>query len=810
VGRVKGAAALASLAAICAVGPAIASAQPHRVRAAAFHPRIGGAMGIVPPIGSQDQAVGQLEPVVFHGGSVMRDVTIHTIFWAPAGYAFGGPPSPGGHGYVQLIQQFFTDVAHDSSSTTNAFSVLPQFGDGSGAGTYAISYNATPDSISDTTPYPPQSRQCASPSGIATCVTDLEVQQEIDRVIRTTDPHGRGLHDLWFVFLPANVDECDAPGSCGTNSFAGYHSLSNLGSGPTIYAIAIDPSIEANPPQGNDPQGNPDAESAIDTAAHETVEAMTDPEGTGWMDPNGNEIGDKCQTETGAPLGYAPDGSPYNQLLGGNQYLFQMMWANAPLGCVQLASQTASLTLPATVSLRQFSPAVSGNIGTHIAGVSVKVLLLRAGLPVAIARTTTSASGDWRMTLRSIFSRAVEAVGDDRDVILIRYGKNGPPPDAIITGSSGNPYTLSGFTGWFDLDNGFQVNPSSIQISPCVQTGVPALTIGGVSTASPIDTCDGNSDVATVTTPKLDIRTPILMTSTDNRAPVPPNPGGALVQLTIALGEPGSVAAINNQSVPFPGGGFPLCVTDLRTQTASCSGLVPGARYVLVRRRRHALVNARAGFDGVARFPGFRGSPSIRGGDLLTLRNRVGRELTALHVAHLRVALTGAQTVVTGGVCQPLQYWGAPVSSPPITPKVGSGGVAGTGTLCPPRGRAAGLPAKDIAQTDDLSGGQTRTELPDLLSTTPVNGAVLYGSFVALAQAGFQAPGGGVDTAGTPVALTITRLGSSRPVFSSSNVNTFGGAPITGLAIGTYLAKWVVTDANGDTRTVRTRLVEQR
>jgi hypothetical protein len=804
VGRVRGAAALASVLAVCALGPAIAWAH-----ALVFHPRIGGAMGIIPPIGSQDQAVGQLEPVVFHGGGVMRDVTVHTIFWAPAGYAFGGPPSPGGHGYVQLIQQFFTDAAHDSGSAGNAFSILPQFGDGSGAGTYAISYSAAGDSISDTAPYPPRSKQCASPSGIATCVTDLEVQQEIDRLIRANDPPGRGLHDLWFVFLPPNVDECDAPGTCGTNSFAGYHSLSNLGSGPTIYAVAIDPSIEGNPSQGNDPQGNPDAEAAIDTAAHEMVEAMTDPEGTGWMDPDGNEIGDKCQTETGTPLGYAPDGSPYNQLLDNNQYLFQMMWANAPLGCVQLAGQTTSLTLPATVSLRQFSPVLSGNIGTRTAGVSVRLLLLRAGLPVASAGAGTEASGGWRTTLRSIFSHAVEAVGDDRDVILIRYGKNGPPPDAIITGSGGNPYTLSGFTGWFDLDSGFQVNPSSIQISPCVQTGVLALTVGGVSTAPPVDTCDGDTDVATVSTPKLGVRTPILMTSTDNRAPVPPNPGGALVRLTIALGEPGSSAATHNPAVPFRGSGFPSCVADLRTQTASCSGLVPGAHYVLVRRRRHALAHARAEFDGVARFAGLRGSPAIRGGDVLTLRNRVGRVLTSLHVAHLRVALTGDQTVVSGGVCQPLLYWGAPVATPPTTSKVGSGGVAGTGTLCPPRGGAAGLPANDIAQTDDLSGGQTRTELPDLLVTTPVNGAVLYGSFVALAQAGFHAPGRAVDIAATPVALTITALGSSRPVFSSSNVNTFGGVPVSGLAVGAYLAKWVVTDANGDTRTFKTRFVER-
>ena len=55
------------------------------------------------------------------------------------------------------------------------------------------------------------------------------------------------------------------------------------------------PTLELVPPPGSDPQGNPDAESAIDTIAHEMVEAMTDPEGAGWMDPNGFEVGDRCE-----------------------------------------------------------------------------------------------------------------------------------------------------------------------------------------------------------------------------------------------------------------------------------------------------------------------------------------------------------------------------------------------------------------------------------------------------------------------------------------------------------------------------------
>lgn len=764
-------------------------------------------MGIVPPIGSQDPAVGPIEQVVYHGGSVMRDVTVHTVFWAPPGYSFPGSPSVGALAYEQLIQQFFTDVARDSGSTANAMSVLPQYGDSSGAGTYSISYIASADSISDGAPYPPPSAQCASPAGLATCVTDTTIEHEVNRLVSTTDPAGRGLHDLWFVFLPPNVDSCDTAGDCGTNAFAGYHSLFDFGSGPTIYALAIDPSIEITPPPGSDPEGNPDAESTIDTAAHETVEAMTDPEGVGWMDPDGNEVADKCETpEYGPPLGFAPDGSPYNQVINGHPYLFQMMWSNAAGGCVQTSAQTTSLRLPPAISLRQFSPVVTGNIGAAVRGVSVQMVLLRGGFPVAGARAVTDASGSWRLTLRA-HSGALEAVGDDRDVILARYGRAGPAPEAIATGSPGNPFTAAGFTGWFDLDYGYQVNSRSIELSPCFQVGVLAITVGGVPTEPPVPECNGDTAVATVTTPKLGLGAPLLMSSDDNRAPTSLDPVGALVKMTIAPGEPASVPAISNPDVPFGGSGFPLCVADLRTQSVSCGGLVPGARYSLTRRRRHAVLHARADGNGVARFAGFHGL--IRGGDLLTLKNRAGRALTALHVAHLRVDIAGNESVLSGGTCQPLGYWGPPVTSPPTTTSVGNGGVTGQGTICPPRGRAAGLPAADIAEIDDLSGGQTRTELASLLTTTPAQGAVLYGPFVALAQTGFRAPHGSQITTGTRVALVITRPGSSHAVFSSANVNTLAGVPVTGLTAGVYSAKWVVRDVNGDTRTVRTRFVEQ-
>jgi len=216
----------AGVALLTTAAPPVASAATprhhvpaHRAALKQFRPRVGRAMGLVPPAGGPPEiAVTPREPVVYHGGSVMRNVTVHTVFWAPSGYGFGGSPGGGAPGYEALIQQFLGDAAHDSGATGNDFGVLAQYGDTSAAGRYALAYNAATNSIDDTDPYPARSSQCQSPSGFATCITDVEIEHELDHVISSTDPAGRGLHDLWMIFLPPNVDECITPGTCGTNS----------------------------------------------------------------------------------------------------------------------------------------------------------------------------------------------------------------------------------------------------------------------------------------------------------------------------------------------------------------------------------------------------------------------------------------------------------------------------------------------------------------------------------------------------------------------------------------------------------------
>jgi hypothetical protein len=835
------------LAIACALGLALA---PPAVGATKFHPRIRNGLGLIPPLAGgakvkpADVATGKQVPAVYHGGAVMAGgVTVHTIFWAPPGYAFE-PAPPGAPGdYKSMIQQFFTDIAADSgasgtctSAECNSLTVLTQYAEGTAPGAITpgsnlIHYSAGSDSIDDTNPYPPQSSQCASPGGTATCITDGQVTTEIDKLIQSTPGTPRGLSNLWFVFLPPNVDECITPGGCGTNAFAGYHSLSNVaGHGVTIYAVAIDPIIEGAIGQGADPNNFPTAEGAIFTAAHEVAEAMTDPEGTGWLDPNGAEVGDKCESpQFGNPLGFASNGSPFNQVINGHQYLFQGMWANVGdsgnPGCVQATTTTTNqLPLP-QVNMLQFGSTVTGDVNRSPGGgIGVQVSLLRAdagGTPVTVAKasTTTAANGTWSVSL------APHAVGDDRDELEIVYSGPGAPSPShqvIDTGNGGNPFNEAGWMGWFAMDAGSAATSSTLTLAPCFQTGQLSAFLNSTLLPAPTDYCNTQTDSAAVPVPAAGLGDRFTWTSNDNRAfqdpsAAIPNLQGGLVSMTAPVGEPGSVFC-SPETTPctapfstlmfFTPGGFPSCTADLEIEEVGCTGLVPGERYLLSDGAQRASSTADSTGTVIVELTAPRGS-------VVTLSN-AARTLTSLHVARMRVDLAGSQGSVLDGSCQPGQYWGLPPATPPTSTVAGTpssatgGGSALTGMICPLDGTAAGLPTTALVQTDEASGGLTETEVPDIFDTSPIDGESLYGKFTAFAESGLQFSDGSVlPTNGiSRISLEIlTEKGHT--VFKAANVGAGTGVTVTGLVPGSYLAFWTLTDVNGDTREVATRFTEQ-
>jgi hypothetical protein len=249
-------------------------------------------------------------------------------------------------------------------------------------------------------------------------------------------------------------------------------------------------------------------------------------------------------------------------------------------------------------------------------------------------------------------------------------------------------------------------------------------------------------------------------------------------------------------------GGFPTCTGDLEAKAVTCTGLVPGETYTL----RDGAKSASGKADGT----GTVSVPlAIKGGNTVALSNGP-RTLTTLHIARLRVAIRGNQTVLSGGRCQPGEYYGPPVTTPPTNASAGSiaGGIALTGEICPLNGNTAGLPTSAIAQTDEFSGGQTMTEVPLIVKTSPLNGANVFGAFTARARAGFRGPNNTIIPNNARIALRITRSGKT--VFSAPNVNTKNGVKVSGLRRGTYTAIWTLIDANGDTRTVVTQFIEER
>ncbi len=120
--------------------------------------------------------------------------------------------------------------------------------------------------------------------------------------------------------------------------------------------------------------------------SHEHAESVTDPEINAWLNTRtGAEVGDLCRTfdettEYGSPLGTAPDGARYNQLIDGDRYWYQQEWSNEIDGCAQRAPQQPTVTkvspksgskaggTPITISGRAFYGPVSVSVGGVPAG----------------------------------------------------------------------------------------------------------------------------------------------------------------------------------------------------------------------------------------------------------------------------------------------------------------------------------------------------------------------------------------------------------------------------------------------------------
>jgi Phosphate-induced protein 1 conserved region len=292
--------------------------------------------------------------MTYHGGWVMRTNTTYAIYWFPSGSTCGAASCDS---YVSGVDRFFKDVAAASGSDSNVYSVDTQYSDTTGPIAYQSAFGGAFVADAPFPAYNPSTSCTQAPNAV--CLTDQQVRTEIQNVITALGwPNGES--SLFVLMVPSSVGECldAASGQCVGCGNHGRFTGSN--SQPVLYAfIPYSATFGcAGNPKNPSPNGD-DADPAVNVISHEMNEAITNPWGDAWYagDTQHGEIGDLCAWNFGNPLGTAPNGQAYNQVINGHYYYLQQEWSNDGSRCLQ--RYVPGVDLPASLT----APTVTGAAG---------------------------------------------------------------------------------------------------------------------------------------------------------------------------------------------------------------------------------------------------------------------------------------------------------------------------------------------------------------------------------------------------------------------------------------------------------------
>lgn len=283
----------------------------------------------------------------YNGGPVMPSNTDYMVLWSPGGLS--AYPA----GYVAGLETYFTDLQHDSGGHQNVDSVSSQYQDSTGAfANYQVTFGGA---LVDTDPYP--TAECPQAAPVTACLTDPQIQTELTQFVTA-----RGLKtDLsheYFLLPPPGVETCFTSdpatgfGGCSAGeplkiaAFCAYHQNTSLS---PMLLYSDNPFDATNPlcEDGNNPTGNIAGGEINGGLSHEHNESITDPlPNDAWTDgagaDQGEEVGDQCVGEFGTPLGTAPNGAKYNQVINGHFYWYQEEWSNQTHKCQQRLTPSAA------------------------------------------------------------------------------------------------------------------------------------------------------------------------------------------------------------------------------------------------------------------------------------------------------------------------------------------------------------------------------------------------------------------------------------------------------------------------------------
>ena len=276
--------------------------------------------------------------MTYHGGWVMRTNTTYAIYWVPPGSTCGSA-DPDCSGYEQAINGYLKDVAAASGSDSNVHSVDTEYSDTTGPIAYQSTFGGWAVAHSAFPTYNPSSSCIDGTDPV--CLTDQQIQTEIQNVITSTGwPDGQS--SLFVFMTPDAVGECTTynDNDCVSNTHCADHGgFTGSNSQPVIYAF--EPFAATNGCAGIPLNPSPNGDAAdptVNLISHEMNEAITDPWGDGWYagaTQAGGEVADLCAWNFGNPLGTAPNGQAYNEVINGHYYYLQQEWSNNRSQCVQ-------------------------------------------------------------------------------------------------------------------------------------------------------------------------------------------------------------------------------------------------------------------------------------------------------------------------------------------------------------------------------------------------------------------------------------------------------------------------------------------
>lgn len=505
---------------------------------------------------------------------------------------------------------------------------------------------------------------------------------------------------------------------------------------------------------------------------------VTDTDFTWYRDTNATQVFD---SGSGGNNAYTPVQADIGHTLICVESI--MDTGDASTSSSESAASLSVVPLP-SVTITQYSPAVSGNIGESLAGVTVTVGLERptgvgiATRQVAAATATTIADGSWTATLApanpsSGPNNAFGAVGDQ---LTTHYAPPSGSPSATVpadlTYSDTGTFAPNGvfFQGGSTLiaADGSAISDNGVTGPDC---SALSFVIDGAVNATGATT---NQACTFQASPSVTDAKHVQASYTAQFQ------GSSVANLT-------TISDVGLLGVGTIGG--PACSGDLVTGQLVCNNLNAGNFAVSRNGGSAVALTTTPIFAGSAVYQGMAFLPGLAAGDTVALDETspmaTTRHLTTLHAFGLRIDID-----VNGndsGSCQPNKVFSA-------------------GPLCPSSGVFPASLGAGTSLLDDLSGGSTIVNVPILFNLIPTqNDSMSGGTFTAYGDLSNVGSTAQVLAATSSVNLQIVPHGSTTPAFnqnmtpSSDSVGPFESLNVSGLSAGRYFANWLLTDSHADT-----------